>query len=88
MYKNSLREAFKWQLQFELTGNRLLWSSDKEKPWFSCGFFDSRIDPKDVLRCLNLVGIDPDLAHLAVDQMFKLQSLTPFYQVLLDLDTV
>jgi hypothetical protein len=87
IYKNSIREGFKWQLKFEiqgLTNNRLLWSSNKDKPWFACRYFTSRIYPEDVLRCLDLVGIDRDLAHLAVDQMFKLQSLTPFYDVLLD----
>ena len=87
IYKNSIRKGFKWQLILEiqgLTGHRLLWSSDKDKPWFTCDYFTSHVYPEDVLRCLDLVGIDRDLAHLAVDQMFKLQSLTPFYDVLLD----
>jgi hypothetical protein len=86
-HKNSIREGFKWQLIHEiqgLTGNRLLWSSDKDKPWFTCTYFTSHAYPEDVLRCLDIVGIDRDLAHLAVDQVFKLQSLTPFYDVLID----
>ena len=87
IHKSSIREGFKWQLKWEidgLTGNRLLWRSDKDRPWFACTYFTSRIYPEDVLRCLDLVGVDRDLAHLAVDQMFKLQSLTPFYDVLSD----
>jgi hypothetical protein len=80
IHKNTVREGFKWQLKHEIvtfTGNRLLWSSDKDKPWFTCRYFASHAYPEDVLRCLDLVGVDQDLAHLAVDQMFKLQSLTP-----------
>ena len=87
IYKSNIREGFKWQLEFEiagLTNTRLIWSSDKDKPWFTHTTFTPRIYPEDVLRCLDLVGVDRDLAHLAVDQMFKLQSLTPFYDVLLD----
>ena len=87
IHKNQIREGFKWQLIHEiqgLTNTRLIWSSDKDKPWFTHTTFIPRIYPEDVLRCLDLVGIDRDLAHLAVDQMFKLQSLTPFYDVLLD----
>ena len=64
--------------------NRLIWSSDRDKPWFACTYFTSRIHPENVLRCLALVGIDRDLDHLAVDQVFKLHSLTPFYDVLSD----
>jgi hypothetical protein len=87
LYKNTIREGFQWQLQSEMrayAGNRVLWSSDKDKPWFTCEFFASHAYPEDVFRCLDMVGIDRDLAHLAVDQMFKLQSLTPFYDVLID----
>ena len=87
IYKNNIREGFKRQLRFEiqgLTGHRLLWSSDEGKPWFTPKTFTPRIYPEDVLRCLDLVGVDRDLAHLAVDQMFKLQSLKPFYDVLID----
>ena len=85
IYKNQIREGFQWQLKYEIegrTGHQLIWSSDKDKPWFSCDYFASHAYPEDVLRCLDLVGIDRDLAHLAVDQVFKLQSLTPFYDVL------
>ncbi len=87
LYKNKIREGFKSQLSFEiqgLAGHRIMWSSDKDKPWFACRYFISHICPEDVLRCLDLVGIDRDLAQSAVDQIFKLQSLTPFYDVLLD----
>ena len=87
LYKNTIREGFQRQLKSEMlayTGNRILWSSNKDKPWFTCKFFASHAYPEDVLRCLDLIGIDRDLAHLAVDQMFKLQSFTPFYDVLID----
>ena len=89
MYRNEIREGFKSQLVLEIYGhmgvaNRILWSSDKDKPWFTRKYLTSRVYPKDVLRCLDLVGIDPDLAHSAVNQVFKLQSLTPFYDVLFD----
>ena len=103
IYKNKIREGFKLQLWFEiggLTGNRLMWGSDKdqpkgkfedqskeefkEKPWFTRKNFASHLYGEDVLRCLDLVGIDPALAQLAVDQVFKLQSLTPLYDVLSD----
>ena len=87
IHQKSIGEGFKSQLIFEikgLTGHRIIWSSDEDKPWFACKYFTSHIYPEDVFRCLDLVGIDQDLAHLAVDQLFKLQSLTPFYHVLLD----
>ena len=87
LYKNTIREGFKRQLEYEiqgLTGHQIKWSSDKDKPWFSCDYFASHAYPEDVLRCLDLVGIDRDLAHLAVDQVFKLQSLQPFVDILVD----
>ena len=87
IHKNSIREGFQWQLKHEiqgLTGHLILWSSDKDKPWFTCQYFTSHVYRENVLRCLDLVGIDRDLAYMAVDQVFKLQNLTPFYNVLLD----
>ena len=99
VYGNKIRKGFKFRLSFEiggLTGNRLMWGTDKdqpkeeledqfkEKPWFTCEGFTSHIYAEDVLRCLDLVGIDPGLAQLAVDQVFQLQSLTPLYDVLSD----
>ena len=87
MYRDNIVDGLKSQLKFEiydLTTHLILWSSDKDKPWFTCRNFSSRVYPKDVLRCLDLVGIDQDLAYMAVDQVFKLQNLTPFYNVLLD----
>ena len=97
MYRNKLREGFKSRLSHEIhgiasvrdiTGNLIVWGSDKDepkdKPWFRCQNFTSHVCPEDVLRCLDLVGIYPDLARSAVDQVFKLHSLTPFYDVLLD----
>lgn len=87
IYRNEMREKFKLQLRFEihgLTGHRLLWGSDKDKPWLTREGFASHIYPKNVLRCLDLVGVDPALAHSAVDKVFKLQSLTPLYDVLSD----
>ena len=86
-HQKTIRKGFQWQLKNEiqgLTGNQIIWSSDKDKPWVTCQYFTSHAYPEDVLRCLDLVGIDRDLAHLAVDQVFKLQSLTPFYDVLSD----
>ena len=83
IYRNEIREGFKLRLRFEidgLTGNQLMWDSDEGKPWLTC----AHIYPEDVLRCLDLIGIDPGLAHSAVDQVFKLQSLTPLYDVLSD----
>ena len=85
IYRNEIREGFQDRLSFEihgLTGNRLMWGSDKGKPWFTCQFFASHIYPEDVLRRLDLIGIDPGLAHLAVDQVFQLQSLIPLYDAL------
>ena len=87
IYRNEIREGFKLQLRFEIrgaTGIKLMWGSDKDKPWFTCEGFASHIYPEDVLRCLDLVGIDPGPAQLAVDKVFKLQSLIPFYDVLSD----
>ena len=87
MYRNELRKWFKFQLSFEIRGvtlNKLVWGSDREKPSFTCQGFTSHISPEDLLRCFDLVGIDPDLARSAVDQVFKLQSLTPFYDALFD----
>ena len=87
MYRDNIREGFKSQLIFEikgLTGHRIIWSNDRDKPWFTCRSFPLRACPEDVLRCLDLVGIDRDLVHLAGDQVFKLHSFTPFYHVLSD----
>ena len=84
IYKNDMREGFKSQLRFEIDENRLMWGSDEGKPWFTRQFLTSHIYPGDVLRCLELVDIDPGLAHSAVDQAFKLQSLIPLYDVLSD----
>ena len=90
-YRNKIREGFKFRLSFEiggLTGKRLIWGTDtgqlEEKPWFTCEGFASHIYPEDVLRCLDLVGIDPGRAQSAVNQAFKLQSLTPLYDILSD----
>jgi hypothetical protein len=87
MYQNSIREGFKSKLKFEtkgLTNRVLIWGNDGNKPWFTCRNFPSHICPENVLRCLDLIGIDQNFAQSAVDQVFKLQSLTPFYDVLLD----
>lgn len=87
IYKKEIREGFKSRLWYEirgLTGNELMWGNDKDQPWLTCRSFASHIYPEDVLRCLDLVGIDPDLAHSAVDKVFKSQSLTPLYDVLSD----
>ena len=87
VYQNKLRKGFKFQLSFEIdgfTGKKLVWGSDKEKPSFTCKGFASHIYPEDLLRFFDLVGIDPDLARSTVNQVFKLQSLTPFYDVLSD----
>ena len=86
--RDSLREAFQWQLRSELAGNRTVWGSSRKGSWFSCGSLNAKIYPRDVLRCLDLVGVAPNPAHLAVDQVFALQSLNPFYQALLDLEAV
>ena len=86
--RDEIREGFQSQLMFEIHGHltpyKLVWGSDKEKPWFTCQRFTSHIYPEDVLRCLDLIGIDQDVAHWAVDEVFKLHSLTPFWAVLSD----
>ncbi len=97
IYRKEIREGFKLQLRFEirgLTGNRLMWGSDKdqskekledqfkEKPWLTRRGFASHVYPEDLLRCLDLVGIDPGRARSAVEKVFRLQSLTPLYRVL------
>ena len=85
IYRKEIREGFKLQLRFEirgLTGNRVMWGSDKDKPWLTREGFASHIYPEDLLRCLHLVGIDPGRAHSAVDKVFKLHSFTPLYRVL------
>ena len=87
IYRKEIREGFKLQLRFEiggLTTNELMWGNDKDKPWLALQDFASHIYAEDLLRCLDLVGIDPDRAHSAVDKVFKLQSLIPLYRVLSD----
>ena len=87
IHKNNMREGLKSRLDAEInghTGCRLMWSRDQEKPWFTDKFFTSHIYPEDIRRCLELVGIDPPLADSAIDQVFKLQSLIPLYDVLSD----
>ena len=87
VYRKEIREGFKLQLRFEirgLTGNRLMWGSDNDKPWLTCEDFTSHIYSEDIVRCLAFVGIDRGLADSAVDQVFELQSLAPLYDVLSD----
>ena len=54
----------------------------KERPWFTCSGFARNVYPESVLRCLDLIGIDAGRAHLVVDEVFKLKSLAPLYDVL------
>ena len=87
IYRNEMRKGFKSHLRLQIDGltvKELMWGSDEGKPWFTCKRFTSHIYSENVLRCLDLIGIDPGLAHLAVDQVFQLQSLVPFYDVLSD----
>ena len=51
------------------------------RPWFTRKGFTRRIYPENVLRCLDLIGIDQTLARWAVDEMFKVHNLTPFWAV-------
>jgi hypothetical protein len=81
-YQDELREGFMCKIIFDFTSNRLLWGSNEERPWFTCEGFIRHIYPEDVLRCLDLVGIDQTLARWAVDEVFKLHNLTPFWAVL------
>ena len=98
-YQDELRKGFRRILRFEidnlkidslkidsLRDHRLLWGSDteKERQWFMCEGLTLHTYPEDVIRCLDLIGIDKTLARWAVDEMFKLQSLTPFLAVLSD----
>lgn len=85
IYKTRIRAGFKRQLESELRGytfKKFIWGRDKDKPWFTCEGFTSHIYSQDVLRCLDLVGIDQGFAQSAVDQMFKVESLTPIHNVL------
>ena len=85
VYRKEIREGFRDRLRREIrgiSGNRLVWGSDDEKSWFSCRSFTRHIYPEDVLRCLDLIGIDPGRAQWAVDKVFKLHRLTPLYRVL------
>ncbi len=87
IYRKEIREGFKLQLWCDIrgfTGTRLMWGSDKDRPWLTRKNIASHIYAEDVLRCLDLVGVDPALAHSAVDKVFKLQSLTPLYDVFSD----
>lgn len=63
-----------------LTFDKLIWGSS----WFTCTDFPLRIYPENILKCLRLVDIDRSLANSAVEQIFKLKSLTPLYNVLSD----
>lgn len=88
-HQNDLRENFKFKLTLEIgpfAVKTLLWSSDteKERPWFMCEGFSQHFYSEDVIRCLDLVGIDQTLARWAVDEMFKLHSLAPFLAALSD----
>lgn len=85
VYRKEIRKGFRSRLRSEIRGisaNQLLWGSDNERPWLTCQCFVRRVYPEDVLRCLDLIGIDPDRAQWAADKVFKLHSLTPFYRVL------
>jgi hypothetical protein len=88
-HQNDLRENFKLKLTLEIgpfAVKTFLWSSDtdKKRPWFMLRGFTQHIYPEDVLRCLDLVGIDQTLARWAVDEVFNLHSLAPFLAVLSD----
>ena len=82
-----MRKGFHDRLSLDIgsfTVKKLVWGSDEEKSWFTCKGFTRHIYPDDVLRCLDLVGIDRGLAQFAVDQVFKSQSLTHLCDVLSD----
>ena len=83
-YQDELRMGFRGEIIFgidRVTGNRLLWGSNEERPWFTREGFTRHIYPKDLLRCLDLIGIDQTLARWGVDKVFKLHSLSPFLAV-------
>ena len=80
-YQNKLRSAFRSTIIFDFTSNRLLWGSNNMRPWFTRKGFTRRIYSEDLLRCLDLIGIDQTLARWGVDEMFKLHNLTPFWAV-------
>ena len=86
-HRDQLQQSFRSTLGTEVCGGvtikKVMWGSgtDNEK-WFTCQGFASHIYPENVLRCLDLIGIDSGRAHLAVDEVFKLKSLAPLYDVL------
>jgi hypothetical protein len=87
IYGNDMRKGFYFRLRHDIgvfTMKKFVWGSDKEKPWFTCVGFPSHFYSEDILRCLDLVGVDPGLAQSAVEKVFKLQSLTPLCNVLSD----
>ena len=82
--KNEVREGFKQGLAPDLRNYGGEWGDD----WFKRRYVNTKIYSQDVLRCLRLAGVDEDVAGLAVNQVFKSQSLIPFYEALSDNVTI
>ena len=85
--RKEVREGFKQGLRWDtknFRGDPIIWGDG----WFRKSYVNSKIYPQDVLRCLRLAGVDKDVASLATNQVFKSQSLTPFYDALSDEVTI
>ena len=80
-------EGFKRGLSWDtknLRGDPVIWG----KGWFAKKYVKTKIYPQDVLRCLRLASVDKDVACLASNEVFKSQSLLPFYEALFDNVTI
>ncbi len=78
-----VREGFKRGLRWDtknFRGDPIIWGDG----WFRKSYVNSKIYPQDVIRCFRLAGVNEDVARLASNQVFKSQSLTPFYDALSD----
>ena len=81
--RKEIREGFRRGLSWstkDFRGYPIRWGDG----WFKRRYVNTKIYPQDVLRCLRLAGVDEETAGLAVNQVFKSQSLIPFYEALSD----
>ena len=81
--RRGLKQGLRWDTK-NFRGDPIIWGDG----WFRKSYVNSKIYPQDVLRCLRLAGVDKDVASLATNQVFKSQSLTPFYDALSDEVTI
>lgn len=87
--KEAIRQAFRSHVDSLLFYDTLVennlgieWSDPQETNWFESKVVGGKTYPEDLLRCLHLFGVNETVANLTVDNVFKTESLAPFYDAM------